>query len=433
MLRGISLLGLALTTGMNASPPVVRVIKAARMLDVRSGAYLSPAMILVEGARIKAVGTQLNPPPNSKVLDLGNATLLPGLIDSHTHMLLQLPEHSTADSDLDMAVFSEDTATRALRGGKFAREMLEAGFTSIRDLGNAGMNGDVALRESIRSNWVTGPRMQVSTKILAPVGGQMSRLPVESQGVISTDYRIITGTDEARRAVRQAIYDGADWIKVIGTETGRAFGLGLEEMKAIVDEAHQAHIKVAVHAAGDREAQLAVQAGVDSIEHGWRISHETLDLMAAKRIFFVPTDLPALALADPLTVSGSLRERLMKRSTEWSERLRYAIRVGVPVAAGSDVTQSIHHQNRGQSSLEMLWAYLEEGLTPLQIIRMATISASDLMGWSDQVGSLEPAKYADIIAVNGDPLKDLSTLKQVTFVMKGGDVVVAQGSSGMGP
>lgn len=418
-----SLFGFVLTTLLMAAPPTVRVIKAVRFLDVNTGSYMSPALVLVEGERIKAVGPNLAIPIGAEVIDLGSATLLPGLIDCHTHMLLQLPENSSAAMDLDVAVFSEATATRVLRGAKLAKEMLESGFTTIRDMGNAGMNGDVALREAIQSGWVTGPRMLVSTRAIAPIGGQMVRLPKESQGVIDLDYRVVSGVEEARRAVRQATYEGADWIKVIVAETGRSLSLSLEEMKAIVEEAHRAKLKVAAHAAGEAEARLAVEAGVDSLEHGWSISHGLLDIMASRKIFLVPTDFTASAFIDPAHADRAMVERSEKLERDRGERLRYAMKAGVLVAAGSDEVQPIHGQDRGRSAMEMFRAYRKAGLTPIQIIRMATTSGAELLGWSDRVGSLGPGKFADIIAVEGDPLKDITMLDQIRFVMKGGKVV----------
>lgn len=404
-----------------ATPPSLKVVKAARLLDVNTGSYLCPAMVLVEGERIKAVGTKIVIPPEAEIVDLGNATLLPGLIDCHTHMLLNLPENGTAPLDLDVAVFSEDTATRALHGAKLAKEMLNAGFTTIRDMGNAGVNGDVALREAILQGWVVGPRMLVSTRSIAPIGGQMTRLPKDAQGVIDTDYRVVNGVEEARKAVRQAIYDGADWIKVIVCDTGKTISLSLDELKAIVEEAHRAGIKVAAHAAAEAEARLAVEAGVDTLEHGWSISHSLIDFMATRKTWFVPTDFTAMAFQDP---KSQVSPKAEQRERERGERLLYAIQVGVPVAAGSDMVQPIHGADRGHTAMEMFRAYSQAGLTPIQIVRMSTTFAANLLGWQDRVGSLEKGKFADLIAVEGDPLKDISLLERVCFVMKGGKVVL---------
>jgi imidazolonepropionase-like amidohydrolase len=406
-----------------AAPPSMKVIKAARLLDVQTGTYVSPAMVLIEGERIKAAGTQVIIPVGTKVLDLGDATLLPGLIDTHTHMLLQFPENSTADLDLDVAVFSEDTATRALRGVKLAREMVEAGFTTIRDLGNAGANGDMALREAIRNGWIVGPRMLVSTRIISPIGGQMTRLPKESQGVIDLDYRVISGVEEARKAVKQATYEGADWIKVVVAANGRSPSLSLDELKAIVDESHRANLKVAAHTDRAAAAKVAVEAGVDSIEHGWSITHGVLDLMASKKIYLVPTDVTATAFTDLGHPDKAIVEHYEKREFENGERLRYAIKIGVPIAAGSDMTQPIHGQDRGHSSMEMFRAYRNAGLSGIEIIRMTTASAAELLGWQDRVGSIHAGKYADMIAVQGNPLQDISELERVIFVMKGGQIV----------
>jgi imidazolonepropionase-like amidohydrolase len=422
--KTLSIILLALFATADAAAQV-RVIKAARMVDVNTGQVTSPAIVVVDQGVITAVGASATFPVGAMVIDLGDKTLLPGLIDAHTHMLLNLPANSIVASDLDMAIMTEDTATRALRGVKFAREMLEAGFTAIRDLGNAGANGDVALRDAINAGYTVGPRMQVSTRIISPVGGQHIRLPKEMQGLINIDYRQVNGADEARKAVRQALYEGADIIKVCVSDTGSPISLSPDEMKAIVGEAHRLKLKVAAHAAFEEEASIAIEAGVDSLEHGWRISHQLLDQMAAKGIWLVPTDNTKEAVLGLGCTDKSKITRAEAGERRKNERLAYAIKAGVRVAAGSDATSSLLGLNRGQSSKDMFHSYARAGVSSIKIIQMTTIRAAELMGWEGQVGSLEKGKFADIIAVDGDPTKDISLLDHVSFVMKAGLVIKA--------
>ena len=251
----------------------------------------------------------------------------------------------------------------------------------------------------------------------------MTRLPRESQGVIDFDYRVISGVEEARRAVKQASYEGADWIKVVVAANGRSPSLSLDELKAIVDESHRANLKVAAHTDRGEAAQVAVEAGVDSIEHGWGITHGVLDLMASKKIYLIPTDVTARAFTDLGHPDRAVVEHYEKRESENGDRLRYAMKIGVPIAAGSDMTQPIHGQDRGHSSMEMFRSYRGAGLSGIEIIRMATAAAARLLGWQDRVGSIDTGKFADLIAVQGNPLQDISELERVTFVMKGGQIV----------
>jgi imidazolonepropionase-like amidohydrolase len=387
-------------------------------------------MVLIEGERIKAVGPSLQVPRDVEITDLGDVTLLPGLIDAHTHMLLNTEEFSGNGNDFLAATLSTITTTqRALRGAGFAKDMLLEGFTTIRDLGNSGRGGDIALRDAINQGWVPGPRIVASTRILAPTGGQFGALAPETAGLIDLEYAVVNGTIEAKKAVRQAIYEGADVIKVVVKEA--AASLDLEEMKAIVAEAHRASRKVAVHAYDDSSARVAVEAGVDSVEHGYSLSEATLRLMGQKSIWLVPTDLTVRASVSVFSKGQHFtpEEALFmeaywaKREKTCEERLQMAKRLGVPLAAGSDVFFPVDGRGRGASSKTMFAAYSDEGLSPIEIIQMATNRAAELLGWADRVGSISPGKFADLIAVEGNPLKDIGVLDRVSFVMKGGQVV----------
>lgn len=408
-----------------ASGPVT-VLRAARMLDVRSGRLIAEAVVVIQGETIKAAGSGLALPKGARVIDLGEATLLPGLIDCHTHLLQNYDPDPGGDASLALTVATMSTARRALLGAAMGREDLEAGITTVRDVGNSGWNGDVALRDAIDQGWVAGPRVFASTRALAPLGGQFGDLATEAQPLVAQEYATVGGAESARQAVRQAFFDGADLIKVIVNAGPRV--LGQDELDAIVAEAHRAGKRVAAHATSDLATRLAARAGVDSIEHAYEVSDDTLAMMAQKRIYLVPTDYPAefyLALL-PSGASAAERARqgprVQAKVAAHRERLARAIRLGVPIAFGSDEYYQLAGDTRGEASLMALRAYQASGLSPLETLRAATIGAADLLGQADRLGSIEAGKAADVIAVDGDPLKDVADLRRVRFVMKAGRV-----------
>jgi imidazolonepropionase-like amidohydrolase len=406
-------------------------IRASRLIDGKSDSPVSNAVVLVEKGKIVAVGSGLSVPAGAEIVDLGERTLLPGLIDSHTHLLSEMDGTNVSLQDVEMlkVVTTQSTATRALLGAKLGREDLEAGITTVRDLGNSGVNGDVALRDAINNGWVTGPRIVAATRALAAPGGQFGRLIPEAQKVIELEYAIINGPDGARQAVREALYDGADCIKVI--VNGSPADVTPEEMKAIVSEAHANKVKVAAHAIGERAVRIAVDADVDSVEHAYTLTDDLLKQMAAKRIFLVPTDgTEQEFLAMSLGTREVSQEEKNKMLAEFrpyvegnKDRLKRAVHFGVPIAAGSDMYLSIPGKTRGQASLMMIEAYRDSGIPAMEIIRAATSNAADLLGLKDRIGTLEKGKDADLIAVPGDPLKDVTAIEHASFVMKGGAVV----------
>lgn len=412
-----------------AQPPApkLKVIRAARMLDVKTGAYIDHPVITIKGDRIMSVDASAPIPRDTEVIDLGAATILPGLIDCHTHLLQDYNTNlGSDDPNMLLTVAQMTTAKRALLGAKMAREDLEAGITTVRDLGNSGHNGDVALRDAINSGWVVGPRMVVSTRALAAAGGQFGELAPEAQHLISEEYAVISGPDEARKAVRQALYDGADCIKVIVNTGPRV--LALDEMKAIVEEAHRVHKKVAAHAIGDLATRAAADAGVDSIEHAYVVPDDVLKTMAEKKIFLVPTDPDLEGLDEMLRVRAHLNPQqieVMKkqRASAAKARIDRALKAGVRIAAGSDMYYNAPTWGRGVASLTVLDSYARGGMPAADVIRTATMNAAELLGMDNSIGSLTAGRYADIIAVKGDPLTDITELHRVTFVMKGGEVI----------
>ncbi len=404
------LIGVWLAPGVGATAARVTALRCAAAIDVVHGTRIEHAVLLVRDGRILAMGPDLPIPPEATVVDFGAGTVLPGLIDAHTHLLLRF-DSGLGDENVNiiLRLNTVDPEGRALLGAAMAREMLAAGFTTVRDLGNSGRHGGVALRDAIRSGLVPGPRMTVSTRGLAPPGGQFGRLSALGRELASEEYLEITGADAGRRAVREAVFEGASVIKVI---VDGAVSLSPGELAAIVDEAHRAGLKVAAHAVADDAVRAAAQAGVDSIEHAYSAPEDVLRVMAEKKIFLVPTDFPpdiGVGSAEQIAAEG--------------KRLAQAIALGVPIAAGSDAYYAQPGRTRGDSAKLMFRAYAAAGMTPARILRAATIDAARLLGVDNEVGSLEAGKYADLLVVDGDPLTDIHALEQVRAVMKAGVAV----------
>lgn len=412
-------------SGAQDAKPKAKLIHAGHIIDVKEGKALSDQGILIRGGKIEAVGPyaeiSTQAPKDATSIDWSGVTVLPGLIDCHTHLLTNIA--AEPEDSLFTQVAEMSTAERALMGAAMGREDLEAGITTVRDLGNAGLNGDVALRNAIREGWVIGPRMLVSTRAISAAGGQFGPIQTPAANeIIAQEYAVISGVEEARRAVRDALYAGADVIKII-VNTGTRV-LNVDEVRTIVDEAHRVHVKVAAHATDDFSVRVAAEAGVDSIEHGYVVSDETLQLMGKKGIFLVPTDGPLETYLDFSAKTPEERKEMevgyKKLVAKNADRIQRARKAGVRIAAGSDMYIIYPGKTRGQASLTMLRAYRDSGMTAAEVIRAATLDAAELLGWQDRIGSIEKGRLADLIGVEGDPLTDITTLEHVKVVMKGG-------------
>jgi imidazolonepropionase-like amidohydrolase len=412
-----------------ATPTAAIVIRAARLIDPRTGTVMSNPVIVVRGGRITSVASNGSAPTGATMVDLANLTLMPGLVDAHTHLLQNYSGQLGGDDpNMLLTVTTMSTAKRALLGAKTGREDLEAGITTVRDVGNSGFGGDVALRDAINAGWVVGPRIRASTRAISAAGGQFGTVQPETQKLIEQEYAVVSSVDEARRAVRQAFYDGADLIKVIVNTGPRV--VSLDEMRAIVEEARRVNRTVAAHAIGDTATRIAAEAGVTSIEHAYTIPDDVLRTMAQKGIYLVPTDYPAdfyVSALGPSTLTPEQQRQQRAGAEQFAkangERLMRAVRAGVKVAFGSDEYYDVPGKTRGQASLLTLEAYQAAGMPPLDVLRAATVHAAALLGWGDRIGAIEPGKLADIIGVDGDPLKDVKALQGVRFVMKGGEIV----------
>ena len=404
--------------------PASIVVKAAKLLDVHKGSYINTAAIWIEGERIKEVGKaseiQSHAPKNAKVIDLGRATLLPGLIDCHTHIMGRIPE---GDDGYILNLATKSQAFRALEGAYNARITLQAGYTTIRDVESEGSGyADVALRDAIQQGLAEGPRMQVSTRAIAAVG-QYNPFGISPDLTnFPTGAQMVSGVEEARRAVREQIGYGADLIKVYADWNHPT--LTVDEIHVIVEEAHKQGLKVASHATTAEGIKNAVTAGVDSIEHGHRIDRADLELMKSKGTFLVPTVGVIDAVVerrknDPLPPEQQKHFDVFLQGIQ--QEIQMAMSLGVKIAAGFDAAEA---EGQGKNANELV-ALTKRGMPTLEAIRAATVNAAELMGWEDKVGAVESGHYADVIAVDGDPLADITQLQHVTFVMKGG--VVAKG------
>jgi len=401
------------------------VLRAARILDVRTGAYLKDAGVYVDGERIKAVGPAADvlkhAPEDVRVIDLGNATVLPGLIDCHTHLMARLPD---GPNSYALNLLTKSQAYRALEGAANARATLEAGFTAVRDVESEGAGyADAALRDAINNGLVEGPRMRVATRGIAAVG-QYNPFGVSADiENFPTGAQMVSGPEEARRAVREQIGHGADLIKVYADWLNPT--LTVAEMQVVVEEAHKAGLKVAAHATTPDGIRNAVLAGVDSIEHGHRADRADLALMKAKGVYLVPT----LSGTDA-HLARKPEDFASPKAKSYLEAIRQemavARQIGVKIADGSDPATADRHGKNAEELASMT----RRGLTPLEAIRAATASAADLIGWPEDVGAVETGKFADLIAVDGDPLIDISVLQRVRFVMKGGQTIKNDLSAG---
>ncbi|HEV3277862.1 MAG TPA: amidohydrolase family protein [Terriglobia bacterium] len=404
--------------------PATRVpvaVRAGHLLDVKTGEYRQDQIILIEGDRIKAVGTasEVKIPAGARMVDLSNRTVLPGLIDCHTH--LTFSPFTGAYRALSISVPRE-----ALTGARNARVTLEAGFTTVRNVGADGF-ADVALRDAINAGDVPGPRMLVSGPPLSITGGHADENLLAPQFHYSADG-VADGVPAVIAKVREDIKYGADVIKFMATGGVLSEGdnpalaqYSPDEMRAIVETAHGLGRKVAAHAHGALGIHDAVLAGVDSIEHGSFIDEQDIQLMKQHGTYLVPT----LYLMDwfmenyqkmGLTENMLAKARVVMPAAR--ENVSRAMHEGVKIAFGTDAAVYPHGLNAHEFPV-----MVKLGMTPLGAVQASTVNAADLIGWSDRVGTLEPGKFADLVAVDGDPLQDVSVLERVDFVMKGGQVV----------
>ena len=395
------------------------------LYDSEQNALVKNKVVHIKGNRILNIGEEDIIPESAEKINLKGYTVLPGLIDAHTHVLFsQEPDEDFAEESIN-TLTRESEALRTLRGAKRAESYLMVGITSIKDLGNSGLFLDVALRDAINEGTIVGPRIFASGPIMAAPGGQIYGVSHQHQDLIDLEYRIIENIEDGRNAVREHMNQHVDLIKICADNIPNNTRLTRDEMKAIVQMAHSYGLTVTAHSITNQSAWEAVQAGVDGIEHGFFLADSTLTLMAEKDIFLVPTENSRSYMNTYYKLTGTNPEEL-----HWIDgylknmknRLSRAIDKGVTIVAGSDNYTDIK-VSRGKSSKDMFRAYFEAGMKPLDILRSATYLSALHMNKEKEIGVLRPGTKADIIAIKGDLQNDFpSTVENIVFVMKDGKV-----------
>jgi imidazolonepropionase-like amidohydrolase len=394
-------------------------IRAGRLIDGKSEKAIANALILIEGDKIVAVTPGGNAPAGVETIDLSRATVLPGFMDVHTHVLLQ---GDITAAEYDEQLLKQSTPYRAILAARNARIALEHGFTVLRDLETEGaMYADVDVKMAIERGEVPGPRMQVATRAMTPTG-MYPLLGYSWELQVPKGVQYVDGVDSARKAVREQVMFGADWIKYYSDRGYHFEADGVlhsrvnftdEEAKAIVDEAHRLGRKVAAHAIGSDGIAAALRAGVDTIEHGDGLTAALMEEMAKRGVYWVPTVTVGVYVAPG---RGGNWQKMVDLERE---NLGKALKKGVKIALGTDAG-GFDWKKLNQAA-EFKY-YVDYGMTPMQAIRAGTSVTAELLGWSDKAGTIEPGKWADIVAVSGDPLADITELERVKFVMKGGAV-----------
>ena len=415
----------------NAADQTTIVLKAARMFDGKSKALVQNAVVIVQGDKIVDVGSNLPVPDGARVVDLGDATLSPGFMDAHTHLTLDFSGNYNQRRlhELDLNV-----SEQAIQATAYARATVEAGFTTVRDLGSRFVSSrefvDVALRNSINKGVIVGPRMLVATKGIGATGGHFDPTSGFRDFLFGreADYTdgIANGPDEIRKAVRFEVKNGADVIKA--AVSGGVLSLADEvdtpqltpaEMSALVDESHRLRKKVAVHCHGDQAAREAIEAGVDSIEHGSFMKPETLTRMKNKGTFLTPTLMATEWIMSKIdNYPSALQAKAKAAGAARSEMFRNAVKMGVRISFGTDAAVFPHGQNAKEFKL-----MVDLGMTPIDALKSATANDAELLGLVQKVGTLEKGKLADIVAVPGDPTADITATERVSFVMKEGKII----------
>jgi imidazolonepropionase-like amidohydrolase len=459
--------GILAATELAAQSPSPRtLVKAGRLLDPRTGNVLAPAAVLIENDKIKEVGApaKVQAPAGVKTIDLGTATLLPGLIDGHTHLLMDdiVSQHEAERArhlnggyvPAQLLAIVESPNKRVLIGAQMAREDLESGITTVRNLGHSGIDGDTELRDAINAGRVPGPRILACGRKLETRGETyvQNLNPALADAILQQEFLLFDGADSAREAVRQNVFRKVDVIKVTAEEN-----LTVPELAAAIEEAHRNHLKVAVHAVDKTSIQTAIDGGADSIEHGNEATDAQLKQMHDKGIFF---DFTPTSYGDfftrtfEATIAEDLTLRPERIGADEPHRQRYSnliqqirnswlkspdqanvsddqlynslvqrvLKSGVKFAAGSDMDWHYPGKTRGQTTVSRFPTLHEAGMPSLDVIRAITTNAAEMLGWQDRVGAIEPGKFADFVAVAGDPIADITEIERVRFVMKDGKV-----------
>ena len=394
-------------------------IRAGRLIDGTSETPLINALIVIEGEQIVSVTAGGTPPPGAELIDLSNATVLPGFVDTHTHLLLN---GDITSEDYDAQLLKQSIPYRAILSARNARIALDHGFTAMRDLETEGaMYADVDIKKAIAEGEVPGPRMQVATRAMTPTG-MYPLLGYSWELQVPKGVQYVDGVEGARKAVREQVMYGADWIKYYSDRKYHFEADGVlhsmvnftdEEAKTIVDETHRLGKKVAAHAIGSDGIAAALRAGVDTIEHGDGLTDALLEEISRKGVYWVPTITVGAYVAPGR--GGNWTRMVDLEKAAFQKALKKKVKIALGTDAGGFDWKELNQAKEFEY-------YVNYGMTPMQAIRSGTVVAAELLGWSEKMGTIEPGKWADIVAVSGDPLKDIAELERVKFVMKGGVV-----------
>jgi imidazolonepropionase-like amidohydrolase len=392
------------------------VLHAARLLDVETGHITTPGEILVSGGVIAEVGPKVSRPSGAEIIDLGNTTLLPGLIDAHVHLFL----HPGAE---DLQTVQESVPQRTIMATLAARDDLMAGFTAERDMGTEGAgSADTAVRDAINEGQIPGPRLRISGNAINILGGHEDAIGYNPEQHVLPNATYANNVAELVTVIREQIKEGADFIKIYETGADSLAGGRLstpfqyteDELAAAVREAARTGNRVAVHATGEPGTLYAARAGVESVDHAYQLSGETMRIMAEKKIFAVPTFTISEYFADHAATPEAAKYERQLLDLHVSE-FKKQLAAGVPIAMGSDVGPFPH----GTQAREFV-LMVKFGMSPLAAIRAGTVNGAKLLGWQDKIGVLKPGYAADVVAVPGNPLDDITALQKVSFVMKNG-------------
>src|ERR1700674_4629260 len=414
-----SIVLLAVTTPKTAAqypqpgPPRVIAIKAGKRIDPEKGTTENNQIILVRGKRIEAVGANVSIPADAKIIDLSKSTVLPGLFDAHTHLCMTLKKERDGNSYF-ITTLLDPTPYRAIEGVANARDMLAAGFTTVRDVGNAGNYADTALREAIERGLVPGPTMINAGRIIAPYGGQFHLQP-EKRDLATPEYIFADTHDEMVKAIRENIHYGATVIKIVVDD--QKYIYSVDDIRFMLEETHRAGLKLAAHCWTRAGAHNAAEAGGDSIEHGQMMTNDDLQLAKKNHVVLVGTDFTAIAAR----ASG-----FPELHAVFVDRLKRAHQIGVTMAFGTDVIVTLPGETRGTLAAEYVNSWVEADVPPKDTLQAMTINAARLLGVDGERGAIKPGLAADIIAMPENPLDDIQAVRKVSFVMKDGSVFKAE-------
>ena len=390
-------------------PPRVIVIKAGKLVDPEKGVTAANQIILVRGRKIEAVGANVQIPADAQVIDLSKSTVLPGLFDAHTHLCMTVKKERDAGTYY-ITTLLDSTPYRAIEGVANARDMLAAGFTTIRDVGNAGNYADTALRQAIERGLVPGPTMLNAGRIIAPYGGQFHLQP-EKKDLATPEYAFADTRDEMLKAIRENIHYGATLIKIVVDD--QKYIYSVDDIRFMLEETHRAGLKLAAHCWTQAGAHNAAEAGVDSIEHGQMMTNDDLQLAKKNHVVLVGTDLTQVAARE---------DGYPELHAVFVDRLKRAYQIGVTMAFGTDVDFMVPGETRGTLAAAYVDSWVEAGVPAKDTLQAMTVNAARLLGVDRERGAIKPGLAADIIAMPENPLENIQAIRKVSFVMKDGSV-----------